>query len=116
MQLSAFLKGNVTQKTKLIILILSTGQYSYDEVRNMTCDQLKAFKPDIPSSFPELRDICDELTASCRSHHRAFTNPSGRPYSIKNIADILIRAHQRADVEYQGREYFAERVRGGREE
>ncbi len=115
MELANFLAG-VTSKTRLIILLVSHG-YTFDQIRNMPVSELKDFRSNIPDNLPDLLDVCDDISAVEDVNKKAFTYTSGRPYSVKNISDILQRAHSKVGIKYQGRENFLSllAVRGSRE-
>ena len=63
----------------------------------------------LPASL-ELVDICRELVAGRSNDDAVFCNTSGRTYSIKDLTEILKRAHNIAGVPYEGLQAFIDTV------
>ena len=104
-----FLIG-ITGKSKLIICLLSTGDYSFDHIRSIKVGELEKLRKTIKTYWPGLIDALDELTRNRGADDYAFLFDSGRRYSSNNIRDILIRAHKRAELKYEGLAAFVKKI------
>lgn len=97
-------------KSKLIIYLLSSERLTYEQTRTMTVGSLLQLRGSIDKSAPDLLDTLDELTTGRDENESAFQYTSGRPYSLSRIQDILVRAHERAGIEYKSLKSFQESV------
>lgn len=77
----------------------------------MTVGEFVGLKLDdnLPPSL-ELVDICRELVAGKPKDDAVFCNTSGRTYSIKDLTEMLKRAHNIAGVPYEGLQAFINTV------
>lgn len=109
-KIQAYFKG-LTPKTRLMLYVLGTGEFTIDQVRRMTVAQLKdaGFTDSLPSTL-DLNDICYELISSKHSDSLVFMNTSGRGYSVRDVTEILKRAHKIAGVDYGGVAGFIQSV------
>lgn len=108
--LENFLVG-VTGKSKLMIYLLSTGDFSLEQIRSLTVGELLPLRNKIKKDVPSLIDTLSELTSNRDEDEYALLYTSGRRYSVNNVRDILIRAHKRCNVEYKGLDHFVEQIR-----
>ena len=99
----------ITDKIRVIIYLLATGQYSFDEVRTMTVGQFKKIAKTIPVELM-LVDVCDSLIDDRDKEARVFLFSKDRGYSEKDLKAILLRAHNIAGVDYTGLKAFVKRV------
>ena len=101
----------LTDKTRLMIYLLGTGKYNFDHVRRMTVDELNEWAPKLQPEL-ELTDILVDLCFGKNGMDVVFTNTSDRSYSVKDVIDMLKRAHKIADIPYAGLKPFVESVSG----
>ncbi len=96
----------LTDKSRLIVYILATGEYNYDRIRKMTVGDLLKRKKHLPDMF---NDIIGELTFDREKDALAF-HLSEKKYSSKQISNIVERSHKIAEVEYVSLEKFVKAV------
>ena len=96
---------SLTGKSRLMVYLLATGNYTVDELRKLTVSELNAVVTDVPNEF-DLTDICRELTHNRDKSEKVLINASGRAYSVSNLIDVLKLSHKIAGMEYQGLEVF----------
>ena len=99
----------LTVKSRLIVYLLATGSFSYNEVRKVTANDLAIAMGDIPAEL-DLFDICDELMHGLSDDDIVFFSSSRPMYSINHMIDILKRSHKNAEVDYIGLSSFVEKV------
>ena len=82
-----------------------------DQLRRMTVAEFKGLSlaDSIPVSL-DLRDMCFEVVAGRKDDDVVFCNTSGRAYSIKDLTEMLKRAHKIAGISYNGMENFIDLV------
>lgn len=98
--------GGLSGKSKLIMYLIATGSYTFEQIRTMTVEQLLTLRISVKQNYPDLLDTLDELTINRDPTEYAFLYASGRRYSVNNVRDILVRAHARCNEEYQGLAQF----------
>ena len=96
-------------KSRLIVYLLGTGDFSFDRVRKLTVKELNTLSRDIPHEL-ELIDICSELVRDLDASEFVFTSASRPFHSINDLISILKRAHKNAEVDYVGLDYFVKKV------
>lgn len=109
-KITPYFRG-LTPKVRVIVYLLGTGQYTFDTLRRMTVEQFKSLglESNLPASL-ELVDICRELVTGRAGDEPVFCNTSGRTYSIKDLTEMLKRAHNIAGVPYEGLQVFINTV------
>lgn len=109
-KITPYFRG-LTPKVRVIIYLLGTGRYTFDSIRRVTVGEFKALGLEsiLPVSL-ELMDICNELVAGRDVDEAVFCNTSGRTYSIRDLTEMLKRAHKIAGVPYQGLQAFVNTV------
>jgi hypothetical protein len=100
----------LSDKSKLIIYLLSLGNHTFEQIRTMSVGTLRAQRKSISKGAPDLIDVVDEISSGRDENESAFQYGSGRPYPMSRIKDILVRAHAQAGLEYQGLKHFQETV------
>ena len=101
----------LTDKLRLIVYLLGTGKYSFDQLRRLTIGEVKEWRTEIQREL-ELNDILSDICFNKGEDEVAFTRPSGSEYSVKAVIDILKRAHKIAKTPYGGLQPFVECVTG----
>lgn len=99
----------LTGKSRLIVYLLGTGDFSFDQVRKLTVQELKTLSCDIPLEL-ELFDICDELVRDLEGDEVVFSSASRPLHSINDLIGILKRAHKIAEIDYVGLDAFVKKV------
>lgn len=101
----------LTPKSRVIVALLSHSDLTFEKVRSMTIAQArnliacKTAKLDGATKADLLL-----LIDGKQDDEKAFSQPSGRAYSINDLDKILRKAHERAGVKYVGREVFVKNI------
>ena len=100
----------LAEKSHLMVYLLATGKYSFDQLRKISVSELNEIEETLPEELLYLVDTCHECVHDKADDDKAFDNTSGRPYSVSNIKDVLKRSHKIAGLEYQNLSEFVKNV------
>lgn len=102
--------STLTPKYKLIIYLLATGNYNFNDVRFLKKEELTKHCSKKIIKDIGLIDICHDICDTKQKNKKVFFNPSGRNYSESYILSVLERSHKIANETYVSRNHFVKNV------
>lgn len=110
MDIEQYLKG-CSNKSRVLIVLLSTGKFTFSELRVFTVADLLLFSTEYGCEIgvPNFNMFCDDIVFQKAQDEFVFVNPSGRKLSEKDMQNVLIKACQRAGRPYTRYQEFVER-------
>jgi len=109
-EIKIYLAG-CSNKTRLLIYLLATGDFSFHSVRKLTINDLRDYCVKVGQKISEGDEfllLCNDICFQREDHEYVFSNQSGRLLSEKDVQKILMRAHERVDRYYGGLKTFVE--------
>ncbi len=103
-----------SNKTRVLIYLLATGDFSFDQVRKLTVGDLQRYcdlNHQLMSENGDFMLLCNDICFQKKTDDYIFINQSGRLMSEKDVQAILIRACARTGDNYQGHSLFVEKLK-----
>lgn len=105
------LYGGLTNKSRLIVTLLTAPGMTFDRLRLLTVSELGDALENMRIDTTLISYAKEELIFGKNRDERAFTNPSGRPYSAADVEKILSKTIERNGLDYEGRLAFSKQFK-----
>lgn len=105
------LYAGLTNKSRLMVTLLTAPDMTFDRLRFLTVGELGQALEYLKIDTALINYAKEELIFGKDHDDRAFTNPSGRPYSSADVEKILCKTIERNGLTYEGRLAFSKQFK-----